>query len=221
VADLNALAPLLQAGDGVRTEIGGIYAFSADANRQVESDLVRAEVISLPILLVLLVLIFRGLIAAATPLLVAGVAILGRVHGHPVADERHRDLTFAANVITLLGLGMAIDYALFVVSRFREELAAGQPVPAAVVATMRTAGRTVVVSGLTVALALSSLLLFPVGFLKSIGYGGMAAVLVAMVAALTALPALLAVLGHRINALGFHRRTPRRPGGSGSGSRAA
>ena len=83
LADLNALAPLLQAGDGVRTEIGGIYAFSADANRQVESDLVRAELISLPILLVLLLLIFRGLVAAATPLLVGGRGDPGRVHGHP------------------------------------------------------------------------------------------------------------------------------------------
>jgi uncharacterized membrane protein YdfJ with MMPL/SSD domain len=206
VADLKALAPLLEAGGGVRTEIGGIHAFSVDANRQVESDLVRAEVISLPILLVLLVLIFRGLIAAATPLLVAGVAILGAFTVTRWLTEVTEISTFAANVITLLGVGMAIDYALFVVSRFREELAAGQPVPAAVVATMRTAGRTVVVSGLTVALALSSLLLFPVGFLKSIGYGGMAAVLVAMVAALTALPALLAVLGHRINKLGLRRR---------------
>jgi uncharacterized membrane protein YdfJ with MMPL/SSD domain len=103
-------------------------------------------------------------------------------------------------VITLLGLGMAIDYALFVVSRFREELAAGRSTAEAVGNTIRTAGRTVVVSGLTVALALSSLLLFPMDFLKSVAYGGMAAVVVAMIATLTALPALLAVLGPRINA---------------------
>jgi RND superfamily putative drug exporter len=91
--------------------------------------------------------------------------------------------------------------ALFVVSRFQEELAAGHDTATAMARTVATAGRTVIVSGLTVALALSSLLIFPMDFLKSMGYGGMAAVLVAMLAALTSLPALLAVLGPRINAL--------------------
>ncbi|MDQ3714948.1 MAG: MMPL family transporter, partial [Actinomycetota bacterium] len=104
------------------------------------------------------------------------------------------------NVITLLGVGLAIDYALFVVSRFREELAAGRSTPDAVAVTMATAGRTVMFSGLTVAVSLASLLLFPQVFLRSMGFGGMAAVLVAMVTALTVLPALLAVLGPRVDA---------------------
>ena len=108
---------------------------------------------------------------------------------------------FAANVITMLGLGMAIDYALFVVSRFREELAAGHDTPTAIGAPSRRPAAPSWSPALTVALALSSLLLFPMDFLKSMAYGGMAAVLVAMLAALTALPALLAVLGPRINAL--------------------
>jgi RND superfamily putative drug exporter len=112
---------------------------------------------------------------------------------------------FSINVITMLGMGLAIDYALFVVSRFREELAK-QPgterehVNAAITATMATAGRTVLFSGLIVAASLASLLIFPQSFLRSMGYGGVAAVLVAMVAALTLLPALLTVLGPRIEA---------------------
>jgi uncharacterized membrane protein YdfJ with MMPL/SSD domain len=201
LADLAAIRPLLDGGSGVETIVGGNISFLDDANSQIERDIVRAELFSLPILLVLLLFIFRGLVAALTPLLVGGVAILGAFTVTRVVSQFTEVSVFAANVITLLGLGMAIDYALFVVSRFREELAAGHPTPVAVANTMRTAGRTVVVSGLTVALALSSLLLFPLDFLKSMGYGGMAAVLVAMLAALTALPALLAVLGPRINAL--------------------
>jgi len=225
LADLRALEPLLEAGGDVDTEIGGIYAFLRDANEQVEADIVRAELISAPVLLVLLMVIFRGLVAAATPLLVGGVAILGGFAVTRVVASLTEVSVFAANVITLLGLGMAIDYALFVVGRFREELAAGHPTAVAVERTLRTAGRTVAVSGLTVALALSSLLLFPMGFLKSVAYGGMAAVLVAMLAALTSLPALLAVLGPRINALriGRPRRAPAagEPGRRGAWERLA
>jgi RND superfamily putative drug exporter len=201
LADVRAVEPLLQAGGGVQTEVGGISAFLRDANSQVEADIVRAEIVSLPVLLVLLLFIFRGFVAAATPLLVGGVAILGAFTVTRAVAAFTDVSVFAANVITLLGLGMAIDYALFVVSRFREEMLAGRSTAEAVQRTIRTAGRTVMVSGITVTLALSSLLLFPMGFLKSVAYGGMAAVLVAMLAAFTSLPALLAVLGPRINAL--------------------
>ncbi len=216
LADLDAIRPLLVAARGVQTEVGGLFGFLEDANTQIEGDIIRAEILSMPILLVLMILIFRGLVAAATPLLVGVVAILGAFTVTRVIADYTEVSVFAANVITMLGLGMAIDYALFVVSRFREELAAGHDTAGAIERTIVTAGRTVVVSGLTVALALSSLLLFPMDFLKSMGYGGMAAVLVAMLAALTALPALLAVLGSRINAL----RVPlpwRRRSASGDG----
>jgi RND superfamily putative drug exporter len=209
VADLTALEPLLTAGGDVRTDIGGGYAFLRDANKQIERDIIRAELLSMPVLLVLLLFIFRGLVAAFTPLVVGIVAILGGFVVTRIVAGFTDVSVFAANVITLLGLGMAIDYALFVVSRFREELAAGHPTPVAIENMMRTAGRTVVVSGLTVTLALSSLLLFPMEFLKSIGYGAMAAVLVAMLAALTTLPALLAVLGPRINSLRVPPRSAR------------
>jgi trehalose monomycolate/heme transporter len=200
LADLETLRPLLVAGGGVETTFGGGYSFLRDANEQIESDIVRAEMLSLPIVLVLTILIFRGLIAAATPLLVGGVAILGAFTVTRAIAGLTEVSIFAANVITMLGLAMAIDYALFVVSRFREELAAGRDPSTAIERTIVTAGRTVAISGLTVALALSSLLLFPFAFLKSMAYGGMAAVLVAMIASLTSLPALLVILGHRINA---------------------
>jgi RND superfamily putative drug exporter len=219
LADLRALEPLLEAGGEVDTEVGGIYAFLRDANEQVEADIVRAELISAPVLFVLLLVIFRGLVAAVSPLLVGGVAILGGFVVTRIVASLTEVSVFAANVITLLGLGMAIDYALFIVGRFREELAAGHPTAVAVERTLRTAGRTVAVSGLTVTLALSSLLLFPMGFLKSVAYGGMAAVLVAMLAALTSLPALLAVLGPRINALRIGRA--RRATAAGDGRRGA
>lgn len=221
LADVAAVRPLLAAGNGVRTDIGGNYAFLADANKQIESDIIRAEVLSLPIVLILMILIFRGLVAATMPLLVGVIAILGAFTVTRVLAQFAEISVFAANVITMLGLGMAVDYALFVVSRFREELAAGHDTPTAIRRTITTAGRTVVVSGLTVALALSSLLLFPMDFLKSMAYGGMAAVLVAMLAALTALPALLCVLGPRINALRVPLPRLRRTPGDGGWARLA
>jgi trehalose monomycolate/heme transporter len=214
------LRPDLEA-PGVRTEIGGNVPFLVTANTQTTEDITRAETLSLPILLVLLILIFGGLVAAATPLLIGGLAILGALVAvrllHLVTDVS----VFAVNVITLIGLGMAIDYALFVVSRFREELAAGRDTPAAIARVMNTAGRTVLISGLTIALALASLLIFPQVFLRSMGLGGVAAVLVAMLAALTVLPALLAVLGPRIDALrvplpGRWRARPTRAAATGA-----
>ena len=197
---LNAIKGALVA-PGLRTEIGGPAAINADVTNQVGSDIGRAEMYSMPILLILLIFVFRSVIAATTPLLVGGLAILGAFTVTRLITYATEVSIFAINMITLIGLGMAIDYALFVVSRFREELAAGRDVPDAVSRTMLTAGRTVAVSGLTVAIALSSLLLFPQVFLRSMGYGGMAAVLVAMLASLTVLPALLAILGPRVNAL--------------------
>lgn len=197
---LDAVAPALSA-PGVHTEIGGVIPFVRDATRQVESDIARAELLSMPVLLVLLVFIFRGLVAAAMPMVVGILAILGGFVVVRLLTTVTEISTFAINIITMLGLGMAIDYALFVVSRFREEVAAGRDTRAAIAATLATAGRTVLVSGLTVALSLASLLIFPMAYLRSMGLGGMAAVLVAMLAALTVLPALLAVLGRRVNAL--------------------
>ncbi len=201
---------------GLTTVRGGMIPTNEAFNTTVTADIARAESISTPILVVLLILVFAGLAAASLPLAIGGLAILGAFTALRVISMFTDVSIFAVNIVTMLGLGLAIDYSLFIVTRFREELKArggGQEaVEEALRATMRTAGRTVLFSGLTVALALSSLLLFDLTFLQSMGYGGVAAVLVAMVGALTVLPALLAVLGPKVNALkvplpGFLRRS--------------
>ncbi|MGZ0151175.1 MMPL family transporter [Kribbella sp. WER1] len=186
---------------GLDTKVGGEVAVFDEVNTQTEHDIVKAESISTPIVLVLLVVVFGGLVAASLPLFVGALAILGAfvlLRGLSAVTDVS---IFSINIVTMIGLGLAIDYALFIVTRFREELARGNDVETALTATMATAGRTVAFSGITVGVAISSLVLFPVMFLKSMAYGGAAAVAIAMIAALTALPALLGVLGHRVNNL--------------------
>ncbi|MBA3742097.1 efflux RND transporter permease subunit [Sporichthya sp.] len=207
------------AAPGLHTELGGPVAVFADIGNQVESDIAKAEALSLPIVFLLLVFVFGSLAAAAMPLVIGGLAILGAFTMLHVLTLFTDVSIFAINIVTMLGLGLAIDYALFVVSRFREELPRTANVEEALARTMATAGRTVAFSGLTVAISLASLLLFPQPFLQSMGFGGMAAVLVAMLGALTVLPALLAVMGHRIDALKVPRpRLFRGGGGSGEGA---
>ncbi len=211
------------AAPGLITRVGGEVAVGRDANAQVARDIARAESLSMPVLLVLLVVVFGALAAAGMPLLVGGLAILGAFTALRLITMVTDVSVFAINLVTMLGLGLAIDYALFVVSRFREELAAQPPGPKrvedALVRTMATAGRTVCFSGLTVAISLAGLLLFPQMFLRSMGFGGIAAVLVAMAAALSVLPALLAVLGPRVNAgsMPWRRRRPDQAGGASGG----
>ncbi|QZY29309.1 MMPL family transporter [Nocardioides coralli] len=197
------LRPVLEA-EGLETQLAGSYAIYDDVNERTAEDLERAELISLPIVALLALLIFGSVVAASMPVLVGGLAVVGALAVVRLLTEFTEVSIFSVNVITLLGMGLAIDYALFVVSRFREELALLPPddrdAPAtAIRRTMTTAGRTVLFSGLTVAAAMSSLLVFPQGFLRSMGYGGMAAVTVAMLAALTVLPAVLRLLGRRID----------------------
>jgi len=190
---------------GLSTSVGGAWAVFRDVNKHVSADITRAEAISMPIVILLCLVFFGSVAAALMPALVGVVAIFGAfalVRAITIGTEVS---IFSINVITLIGLGLAIDYALFVVSRFREELdkypgTEREHVNAAITTTMATAGRTVLFSGLIVAASLASLLIFPQSFLRSMGYGGVAAVLVAMAAALTLLPALLAVLGPRIEA---------------------
>jgi RND superfamily putative drug exporter len=189
------------AAPGLSTRLGGPAAVYTDINTQVKEDIGKAEALSLPIVFLLLILVFGSLAAASMPLVIGGLAILGSFTLLRVFTMFTDVSVFAINIVTMLGLGLAIDYALFVVSRFREELPRTASVEDALARTMATAGRTVAFSGLTVAISLASLLLFPQVFLRSMGFGGMAAVLVAMVGALTVLPALLGVLGHRVDAL--------------------
>ncbi len=202
-------------GAGVQTKLGGPAAVGLDIGEQVGEDIARAEMLSLPIVLVLMIIIFGSLVAASLPLIIGALAVLGSFTLLRVLSLFTDVSVFSVNIVTFLGLGLAIDYALFMLSRFREELPKHDgDVEAALRATTTTAGRTVAFSGITVAISLASLLLFPQVFLRSMGFGGMAAVLVAMVGALTVLPALLAVLGTRVNALSVRpllRRLARRP----------
>ena len=193
---------------GLTTSVGGQWAVFRDVNHRVSSDIAKAEVISMPIVIILCLVFFGSVTSALMPAFVGGVAIFGAFAFVRAITTVTDVSVFSINIITLIGMGLAIDYALFVVSRFREELAK-QPgterekVNAAIAATMATAGRTVLFSGLIVAASLASLLIFKQSFLRSMGYGGVAAVLAAMLAALTLLPALLAVLGPRIEAGGM------------------
>ena len=187
---------------GLDTQIAGQMAVYGDVNDTVSEDIERAELLSMPLVLLLSLVIFGSVVAALLPVGVGAIAVVGSFGVVRLLTEITDVSVFAINIITLLGLGLAIDYALFIVSRFREERDSRgddrDAVNAAVAATVATAGRTVMFSGLTVAAAMSSLLVFPQGFLRSMAYGGIAAVLVAMVASLTLLPAVLAVLGRRV-----------------------
>jgi len=175
----------------------GIFAHAV--NSKVKSDLVIAESIAIPLTFILLLLVFGSMVSAAMPLIVGGVAILGTFLILYLLTLVTKVSIFALNLTTGLGLGLGIDYALLMINRFREEMRNGKDKESAVVEMMRTAGRTVFFSGLTVVLTLLSLTLFPIGFLKSMGYAGSAVVAVAVMAALTSLPALLVVLGKNID----------------------
>jgi trehalose monomycolate/heme transporter len=217
LSNYDELAPTLESDPdtGVDTDVAGAFAVFDDVNEITSEDLARAEMISLPIVLILALLIFGSIVAASMPALVGLLAMVGALALVRVITNFTDVSIFSVNVISLLGIGLAIDYALFVISRFREELALlpdddPDAAATAVRRTMSTAGRTVLFSGLTVAAAMSSLLIFPQAFLKSMGYGGMAAVVVAMVAALTVLPATLRLLGRRVDAgrLPWRRHRP-------------
>jgi RND superfamily putative drug exporter len=181
--------------------VGGAAVAQQQANQQVEKDLRRAELYAFPILFLLSLLFFRGLVAAALPLLVGGLTIVSTMVMLSVASELSSISIFALNLVIGLGLGLAIDYSLFIVSRYREEMAKTGPGLDAMRRTMATAGRTVLFSSLTVAGAIASLLVFPQRFLYSMGVGGSLVALIAAAVALVVLPAILAVLGSRVNAL--------------------
>jgi uncharacterized membrane protein YdfJ with MMPL/SSD domain len=191
--------------------VGGSALAQEQVNKQTESDLRRAEMLAFPLLFLLSLLFFRSLVASLLPLLVGVLAIVGTFLILRIASEVGSISIFALNLTTGLGLGLAIDYSLFIVSRYREELArrgvdsvgAGGRTDRweALRATMRTAGRTVLFSSLTVAAALASLIVFPQRFLYSMGIGGSLVALFAAGVALVILPAVLSILGPRVNAL--------------------
>ncbi len=200
--------------------LGGDPVVSEQVNDIVATDMKRAELIALPLLFLLSFLIFRGLVAALLPPLVGLITVAGALLGLRVASEMTSLSIYALNLITGLGLGLAIDWSLFIVSRYREELAVHGPGAAALRGTMRTAGRTVLFSSLTVAAALASLLVFPQSFLRSMGLGGMLVALIGAGVALVFLPAVLALLGRRVDSLSprrFQRASAKaaRPASSG------
>lgn len=189
-------------------------------NAKITKDLALAEYIAIPLVFLLLLFVFGALVAAVAPLVVGASAILGSFFLIYLFTLFTSVSIFALNLITGLGLGLGIDYALLMVNRFREELHQGKSVEDSVVATMNSAGKTVFYSGLTVFLTLSSLVFFPLDFLKSLGYAGMSVVTLAVLAALIPLPALMAILGKKIDK-GVVRRAGITPEEDGRWARTA
>lgn len=187
--------------EGLDVGMAGQAPVYAALNDQVADDLAVAQLIAIPITLVLLLVIFRGLVAASFPLLIGVGSIFATMLVLYVIGSITDVSVYAINLTTALGLGLGIDFSLFMVSRFREELDNGLSVEAAVVRTVETSGRTITFSGLTTMLSLSALVVFPLYFLRSFAYAGAATVALATAAAVITLPALLAVTGHRINSL--------------------
>ncbi|MDX6604988.1 MAG: putative drug exporter of the superfamily [Solirubrobacterales bacterium] len=180
--------------------VGGLAVAQEQVNKQVEKDLRTAEMLAFPLLFLLSLLFFRSLVASVLPLMIGGLAIVGTFLILRIASEFGSISIFALNLTTALGLGLAIDYSLFIVSRYREEIAKSGPGLAAMKRVLATAGRTVFFSSLTVAAALASLLVFPQRFLYSMGLGGALVALFAALISLTVLPAVLTLLGNRVNA---------------------
>jgi RND superfamily putative drug exporter len=192
----------------------GSLPINRDFDHILDRDLQRAEIVSLPVALILMLIVFGTVVGALVPLGVGLLAIVGGLGGVFLLTRFTDVSTYALNIVTLIGLGTSIDYSLFVVARFREELAAGASREDALARSMATAGRAVVFSGLTVAIGLSGLLFFEGTFLASLGLAGAIVVAMAVIYALTFLPAVLAILGTRVNAwrLPFPRREQRGSG---------
>ncbi|WP_405160018.1 MMPL family transporter [Nocardia sp. NBC_01499] len=190
---------------GVDVQVAGLQAVAGTLNDTMAEDQHRMEILAIPAVAVLLFFIFGGLVAAGLPLIVGGLTVIG-AQGIVLFITRFTEVnSFVAPVVSMIGLGLAIDYGLFIVSRFREELAEGYSTPAAVRRSVMTAGRTVVFSATMIIASLGGMLLFPQGFLKSIAYGSIATVSLAALTSITILPAMLGVLGPRVDMFGLKR----------------
>ncbi|MDJ0925437.1 MAG: MMPL family transporter [Acidimicrobiia bacterium] len=208
--------------DGVLDiEVGGSAEVFRQMQATIEADLATAEKIAFPITLVLLALVFGAVVSAGLPLVVGGFAIVGTFLVLNVLTGFTEVSIFALNLTTALGLGLGIDYSLFVVSRYREELAVDGDAHAAARRTVTTAGRTVAFSGITVAISLAALLVFPLGFLRSFAYAGIAVVIIAALVAVIFLPAVLAMLGSRVDKIRIIRHRTRSEGNTGFWHRMA
>jgi putative drug exporter of the RND superfamily len=201
IDQVESLRALIRPQEGLTYQLTGYGPLALAANVQSEEDLQRAEAVSLPLALLILVAVFASLVAAGLPLLVAGLAIpstLALVH---LVAQRTEMSIYVLNVATMLGLALAIDYSLFMVSRFREELRHGRSVEEAVERTVATSGKAVLFSGIAVAIGLLGLLFFASPAISSMGIGGSLVVVSSVFYALTFLPALLGILGPRVDAL--------------------
>ncbi|MFL5672095.1 MAG: MMPL family transporter [Chloroflexota bacterium] len=197
---------------GYTYQLTGYGPITKDSAEQSEKDLQKAELVSLPVVALVLILVFASLVAAGMPLLVAGLAIPSSLALVYLVAQQVEMSVFVLNIATMLGLALAIDYSLFIVSRYREELRRGRSVGEAVERAVATAGKAVAFSGVAVAIGLSGLLLFAAPAIRSIGIAGALVVLCSVVYALAFLPAVLGILGHRVNSLSIsglrHRFRP-------------
>ena len=196
---------------GVTVETGGMAMVYSQINKQTERDLLLMESIAVPLSFLVLVWVFGGLVAAAVPMLVGGLAIVGTMAVLRLITFATDVSVFALNLATAMGLALAIDYTLLIISRYRDELADGAARDRALIRTMATAGRTVLFSATTVALSMAAMLLFPMYFLKSFAYAGIATVAFAAAAAVLVAPAAIWLLGARLDALGIGRRAAPKP----------
>jgi RND superfamily putative drug exporter len=207
------LSPTFTRSEGpISVAVGGQAEVFRQVGAQVEEDLRRAETITFPIVLLLLILVFGSVVAAGLPLAMGALAVVGTLLVLRAIASLTDVSIFSLNLTTALGIGLGIDYSLFIVSRYREEMRRGLPAHEAVVRTVQTAGRTVLFSALTVAISLAALLIFPLFFLRSFAYAGIAVVTLALIGAIVFLPALLAALGSRVDLLVLWRRAPKEVG---------
>jgi putative drug exporter of the RND superfamily len=206
--------------DGLDVEVTGFAEIFRQVGNTIERDLARAEAIALPITLILLILIFGSIVAASLPLGIGALSIVGTFLVLRIVSSFTEVSVYALNMTTAMGLGLAIDYSLFIISRYREEIRDGHDVDTAVRRTVRTAGRTVAFAAFTVTGSLATLLLFPLSFLKSFAYAGIAVVGIAGIASVVVLPAMLAALGPRIEKGRIFKREPK-PVGEGFWHRVA
>ena len=187
---------------GIEVEQAGLQPLASELTGTIGEDQQRAEVAAIPLVAVLLFFVFGGVVAASLPAIIGGLSIMGALGIMRLVADITPVHFFAQPVVTLIGLGIAIDYGLFIVSRFREELAEGYDTEAAVRRTVMTSGRTVVFSAVIIVASSLPLLLFPQGFLKSITYAIIASVMLAAILSITVLAAILAILGPNVDALG-------------------
>ncbi|MEU1426326.1 MMPL family transporter [Nocardia sp. NPDC005746] len=190
---------------GTTVQLAGLQPVVEGINTGMQRDIERAELIALPLVAILLYFVFGGVVGALLPVLIGGMTILGSQGIMRLLTNHLQVNVFASAVVTLVSLGLAIDYGLFAVTRFREELAAGRSVEEATARTIATAGRTVLFSAAIIAVSLGALFIYPNGVLRSVPLGGISSVLLAAVLSVTALPAVLSIVGPRIDLWGWHR----------------